>query len=157
MPHISVLVGKKLTNIYLFNYDCTASRANMVESAPEMRMPFVTSYAILEFQDEQFWCIEPCEVKFDQFRYPSLGLKLSESTTSDLRRELWGGKVENAKPFAEAQFHLPFLVADTVESDPMGEEAVSEFQFFDESGKFIIFRHVMPPMSLGIDLVGSAE
>lgn len=57
-------------------------------------------------------------------------------------------------PLADATGLLPFLVAQVLESDPLGEGALSEIVLVGPLGR-LLFRHIMPPMSLGIEVMKS--
>jgi len=45
---------------------------------------------------------------------------------------------------------LPFVVHSFAEADPMGEGVVSEVVATDARGRTILFRHIFPPMTLGL-------
>ena len=117
--------------------------------------PFATSAAVLELSDGGLVMLAPCEVYLDADKYPSLGLSLERCDPGALR---WvrNGKTYSMSPFAAAAGLLPFPVAQVVESDPLEEGALSEVLLIGPLGQ-LLFRHIMPPMSLGIEMRHSGQ
>ncbi|WP_165967445.1 hypothetical protein [Luteimonas aestuarii] len=60
------------------------------------------------------------------------------------------------RPLVEAADLLPFTVSQFKESDPLGEGAISEVVLLSPDGSQLLFRHLMPPMTLGIEVTGQA-
>ncbi len=56
----------------------------------------------------------------------------------------------------EAAGLLPFTVSQFQKSDPLGEGAISEIMLFGSDGSQLLFRHLMPPMTLGIEITVQA-
>ena len=112
--------------------------------------PLATSAAVLELSDGSLVTLTPCEVYLDPDKYPSLGLSLEKCDPGALQ---WvrNGRTYSMSPFAGAAGLLPFHVAQVVESDPLGEGATSEVLLIGPLGQ-LLFRHIMPPMSLGIEV-----
>jgi hypothetical protein len=110
-----------------------------------------TSMAVLRLADGDLPLLAPCEVEQPE-AYPSLGLSLKRCDSEALQ---WvrNGKTHSMKPLAEAAELLPFPVAHTEESDPLGEGPVSEIVLVGPDGSRLVFRHIMPPMTLGIELL----
>ena len=94
--------------------------------------------------------LTPCEVEQPD-TYPLLGLALAPCDTRSLQ---WvrDCKAFSMTPLADAAKLLPFLVAKIEESDPLGEGAVSEIALVGSDGSRVVFRHIMPPMTLGSEL-----
>jgi len=93
--------------------------------------------------------VAPCEVEVEVGKYPSLGISVQgcEATALQWVRD---GTTYSMKPFGDATGVLPFQVTQIEESDPLGEGAVSEIVLVGADGSRLLFRHIMPPMSLGI-------
>ncbi|WP_343279964.1 hypothetical protein [Luteimonas sp. MJ250] len=110
---------------------------------------------MLELSDGGLVMLAPCEVYLDPDKYPSLGLSLERCDPGALQ---WArnGKTYSMSPFAGAAGLLPFPVAQVVESDPLGEGALSEVLLIGPLGQ-LLFRHIMPPMSLGIEVTQSGQ
>jgi len=51
---------------------------------------------------------------------------------------------------------MPFHVSQVLESDPLEEGAISEILLVGPLGQ-LLFRHIMPPMSLGIEVTESGQ
>ena len=117
--------------------------------------PIATSMAVLELSDGSLVMLAPCEVHLDPDKYPSLGLSVEKCDTGALQ---WvrDGKTYSMNPLADAAGLMPFPVAQVVESDPLGEGALSEVMLVGPLGQ-LLFRHIMPPMSLGIEVTESGQ
>ena len=57
----------------------------------------------------------------------------------------------------EASEALSFNVSACAESDPLEEGAVSELVLSNASGHTILFRHIFPPMTLGLAFAVNGE
>lgn len=112
-----------------------------------------TTMAVLELSEGSLVMLAPCEVRLDPDKYPSLGLSVEKCDPGELQ---WvrDGKTYSMSPLADATGLLPFLVAQVLESDPLGEGALSEIVLVGPLGR-LLFRHIMPPMSLGIEVMKS--
>ncbi|HEY4530515.1 MAG TPA: hypothetical protein VIG97_09370 [Luteimonas sp.] len=110
---------------------------------------------MLELSDGDLFMLAPCEVYLDPDKYPSLGLSLERCDPGALQ---WvrNGKTYSMSPLAGTAALLPFPVAQVVESDPLGEGALSEVLLIGPLGQ-LLFRHIMPPMSLGIEATQSGQ
>jgi hypothetical protein len=117
--------------------------------------PLATSAVVLELSDGGLVMLAPCEVYLDPDKYPSLGLSLERCDPEALQ---WvrNGKTYSMRPFAGAAGLLPFSVSKVVESDPLGEGALSEVLLVGPLGQ-LLFRHIMPPMSLGIEVMQAGQ
>ena len=117
----------------------------------ERTTPLATSMAVLRLADGELVMLAPCEVQREGERYPSLGLSVEECDPGALQ---WvrNGKTYSMNPLVAAAELLPLLVSRVEESDPLGEGAISEILLFGSNGSRLLFRHIMPPMTLGIDL-----
>jgi hypothetical protein len=119
--------------------------------ADEHTTAIATSMAVLRLENGELVLIGPCEVEQPE-AYPLLGLSLERCDTQALH---WvrNGRSFSMSPLADAAKLLPFLVVTTEESDPLGEGAVSEIVLVGSDGSRLLFRHIMPPMTLGIELL----
>jgi hypothetical protein len=99
--------------------------------------------AFLEFGDGGLLSVSPCEVEVAEEPYPALGLCLQTNIDANVDH------VE-AAPLEEAAPVLPLTVRKIVESDPMGEGAVSQLTIEGQRSHAITFRHVFPPTTLGV-------
>jgi len=117
--------------------------------------PLATSAAVLELSDGSLVMLAPCETYLDPGKHPSLGLSLEECEPGALQ---WvtNGKSYAMSPFVGAAVFLPFPVSQVVQSDPLGEGAISELLLIGPLGQ-LLFRHIMPPMSLGIEVALSGK
>ena len=110
-----------------------------------------TSMAVLALADGRLLLIAPQEVELEQGKYPSLGLGISECGAG---RRSWvapNGETHAMASLAPVSPLLPFTVQSVGQSDPVGEGAVSELSLESATGACLVFRHIMPPMTLGID------
>ena len=106
----------------------------------ELTTPIATSAAFLEFESGEFAQISPCEVRIENETYPSLGLEL----------ELFSSDPSQFPLLPCAADFVPFLVSNVEESDPLGEGATSQIHLIGGRERGVVFRHIMPPMTLGI-------
>ena len=141
----SLLLGKTVRAIWLF-------RSDGVHPAwvGELTLPIVGFDAVLEFADGDLIRITPCEVDWGPDRYPGLGLALQPCTTEALHFISPSGHIVEAVPLAEAAPFLPFSIAGIKESDPLGEDTVSQYSLVTGNGWQVTFRHMFPPMTLGM-------
>ena len=142
---ISLLVGKVIGSVRTFG--CEPVHPAWVD---ERTAPIATSVAFIELQDGTVLKVCPCEVP-KEGRYPALGLVLEECTRDSMRAPLLSGSWQDAEPLNAIETVLPLIVASIAESDPLGEGAVSELRFL-AGRRELIFRHIMPPMTLGIEV-----
>ena len=110
-----------------------------------------TSMAVLRSANGELFLVAPCEVEQPD-AYPSLGLSL-ESCDSDVLQWVRDGQAYSMRPLPDATELLPFLVTHTEESDALGEGPVSEVVLVGPDGSRLLFRHIMPPMTLGIEVL----
>ena len=96
--------------------------------------------------------VGPCEVTLEGEKYPALGLSVEECDASALE---WArnGKTYKMAPLKQTATLLPFQVSRVDKSDPLGEGPVSEISLVGQDGSRVLFRHIMPPMTLGIDVI----
>ena len=115
--------------------------------------PIATSAAVLQLDSGDLLMVEPCEVEVPGEKYPALGLSVEKCDSSALQ---WvrDGKTYKMSPLEAAALMLPFFVSRVDESDPLDEGPVSEISLVREDGSRVLFRHIMPPMTLGIDVLG---
>ena len=111
--------------------------------------PIATSMAVLQTEGGSLVLVRPCEVTVEGEPYPALGLSVEECDSSALRWSV-AGKNYSMSPLSQAEGILPFSVSRIVESDPLDEGPVSEILLMAKDGSQLLFRHIMPPMTLGI-------
>ena len=119
--------------------------------------PIATSMAVLELSNGSLLRIAPCEVELEAGQYPSLGLEVTECDAAALQWQAPSGKTHFMQPLPAAMALLPFTVQSVAESDPLGEGPISEVSLSGVGGSHIVFRHIMPPMTLGIAVVLSGQ
>lgn len=119
----------------------------------EHTTPIATSMAVLQLEEGTLLMISPCEVELEGEKYPALGLAIEKCDASALQ---WvrDGKTYSMSPLKAAEALLPFLVLRVDESDPLDEGPVSEISLAGKRDSRVLFRHIMPPMTLGIDVTG---
>lgn len=141
----SLLLGKIVRAIWLF-------RSEGVHPAwvDDLTLPIVCFDAFLEFADGDLIQISPCEMGRGPDRYPGLGLALQPCTSEALHFISPGGHSVEAVPLAEAAPFLPFSIAGVEESDPLGEGTVSQYSLVTSNDRQVTFRHMFPPMTLGM-------
>lgn len=113
--------------------------------------PIATSRAVLELSDGRLFLVAPKEVGLGSGAYPALCLGISECGPEARQWHAASGKVHIMTALTFAESLLPLAVESIRESDPLGEGGVSELSFVSADGASIVFRHIMPPMTLGID------
>lgn len=119
----------------------------------ELTTPIATAIAVLQLSDGRLVRIAPCEVGLDSGKYPSLGLEVMECDATALQWQASSGTTYAMQPLPAAAAFVPFSVQSVTKSDPLREGAVSEIVFRGHNGSRVVFRHIMPPMTLGIALV----
>ena len=141
------LTGKTLKAVWLFP-------SGPVHPAwiNELTTPIVAYDAFLELADDVLLQIDACEVVLDEEKYPSLGLELRESSPAALRVLQPDGHVTEAQHLQEASALVPALITSVEQSDPLEEGAISQYVIVLGQAGRIIFRHIMPPTTLGIDV-----
>jgi hypothetical protein len=116
-------------------------------------LPIAASGAVLEFTDGTFAVIEPCEVPLPD-SYPALGLNLESGSADSLIYCGHHGNLVHATRLEEADRHLPLLIEAVESSDPFEQDATTQY-LIRGFGPSLLFRHMMPPMTLGIRVEGS--
>ena len=118
--------------------------------------PLATSMAVLRLADGDLIMLAPCEVELEPGKYPSLGLSVEKCDPGALQ---WhrNGNTYSMNSLSDAVGLLPFSVCHVEESDPLGEGTVSEVALGGPDGSRVLFRHIMPPMTLGIELAGPGQ
>jgi len=114
--------------------------------------PIATSMAVLRLADGELVMLAPCEIELEPDQYPSLGLSV-ESCDSNSLQWVRNGTTYSMRPLTHAAGLLPFSVSKAEESDPLGEGTVSEIVLVGLDGSRLLFRHIMPPMTLGIEVI----
>jgi hypothetical protein len=144
------LVGKEVLEI--LTPVCESVHAAWIN---EQTTPIATSTAVLRLVSGELIQLAPCEVETEPSKYPSLGLSVEPCDSSALQ---WvrDGKTYSMHALVEAAVLLPFTVSQLQESDPLGEGAISEIVLLGSDGSRLLFRHIMPPMTLGIEIAGQA-
>ncbi len=141
----SSLIGKIIQAVWAYSSEPVNSTWT-----DGLTTPITSSGAFLELSNGELIRVSPCEVKLDQVQHPSLGLALDRYTFESARVALPGGKTFDIEPLVSAAGLLPLVVTGAEESDPLGEGAVSQLRFTGDNLQSLVFRHIMPPMTLGI-------
>ena len=113
--------------------------------------PIATSMAVIELSDGRLFLVAPREVELEPGAYPALGLGISECGPEARQWHAPSGKTHVMAALSFVESLLPLTVESVQESDPLGEGPVSQLSFVRADGARIVFRHIMPPMTLGID------
>jgi len=150
--NISLLSNKTIRALHTFA--CEPVHPAWVN---ELTTPFATSIAILELSDGELVSVAPCEIDLDPGQYPSLGLVLEQCDRTALRWDTKSGETLFAQPLAAASTLLPFTSLRVETSDPLREGNVSEIRLIGQQQEQLVFRHIMPPMTLGIACVGADQ
>jgi hypothetical protein len=148
----SLFAGKTIELIHTFA--CEQVHPAWVD---EFTTPIATSMAVLQLSCGRLLLLSPCEVELDPDRYPALGLEVTECDSSALQWQEPSGDIYRMSALEAADELLPFAVESIVRADPLGGGAVSELAFVSANGRHILFRHIMPPMTLGIDLTQPSQ
>lgn len=118
----------------------------------ELTTPIVTSAAFIQLSDGVLVRVVPCEVESRTGGYPDLGLSITAVGADALRMDLGNNKSVSAQPIGAAAPILPFEILSAEESDPLVERGAIEFRLGSRNDDVLILRHVMPPMTLGIEV-----
>jgi hypothetical protein len=81
-----------------------------------------------------------------------LALKLKPCSSEALSIVAPSGQPWDAVQLEEAEAILPFSITDIEESDVLGEDTVNQYVLTTSNGWRITFRHIFPPMMVGISL-----
>jgi hypothetical protein len=150
---VDSLLGKTLESVWVF------------PSAPihpawvgELTTPINSWDSFLQFSDGEIVQLSPCEVDLSEDKYPSLGLTLNACTREAMKATYPDGQTIDAVALEEARAVLPANISSVEETDPLGEGVTTQYSLAGVGWR-IIFRHIMPPMSLGIriDVVAGAS
>lgn len=143
----ALLISRIVHRIWVF-------RASGVHSAwvDDLTLPIVAYAAFLEFSDGELVRINPSELKMWPDRYSGLNLELESSSPSALRLSYSKDQCIDAVPLEEVLPFLPFSILRIDESDPVGDGLVSQYALTTSNGQRIVFRHIMPPTTLGIEV-----
>ncbi len=143
----AALVGKTIQDVRTFT--CERFHPAWVD---ELTTSIATSAAFLQMADGLLVRVDPCELESPSGGYPSLGLTLDRCEVSALRLTLGGGRSVIAQPLSAASAILPLTVLRAEESDPLQEGGLSEIRLIGPDGTALLLRHIMPPMTLGIEI-----
>lgn len=143
----SLLLGRTVAAVWLF-------RSEGVHPAwvDELTLPIAAFAAFLQFDDGDLVRISPCEVDLGADHYPALGLAVQRCTSEALRFVLPGDYCLEAVALAEAAPLLPFSIVAIEPTDPLGEGTASQYALLTSNGRQLTFRHMLPPMTLGMQL-----
>ena len=119
-------------------------------------LPIAAWSAFLDVLNIGILKVDAAEVDLGPTRYPALGLSLASFPLTELESLASAGSVK-AEPLIEARELLPLTVHSIEESDPMGEDTVSQYTIIGSCGQQLILRHIMPPTTLGIALLPPAN
>jgi hypothetical protein len=118
----------------------------------ELTTPIVTTAAFLQLSDGLLVRVDPCEVESRSGGYPDLGLSIAASGADALRLDLGKNKSLFAQPVKAVAALLPFEILSAEETDPLVDRGAIEFRLIGRNSDLLIFRHIMPPLSLGIEV-----
>ena len=148
---VSSLVGEEVQCIWA--YPDIAVHPAWINA---LTTPVATTAAFLVLADgRQLISVAPCEVAMPE-RYPALGLALERCGRESIRLVRPDGSVIDAAPLAAAAKLVPFTIASVETSDPLEEGAVSQLSLTGSESQLITFRHIMPPMTLGVLIESSS-
>jgi hypothetical protein len=139
------LVGKIVQRIFIFRGGVHPAWVD------ENTLPIAAWSAFLEVQGEGVFKVSATEVDLGPSRYPGLGLTFEFSSESELEMRLPQALLK-AELLVEAEGLLPFEVRSVEQTDPMGEDTVSQYMLVGTRGQQLILRHMMPPTTLGISM-----
>ncbi|MFO1493275.1 MAG: hypothetical protein U1F26_01270 [Lysobacterales bacterium] len=118
----------------------------------ENTLPIAAWSVFIDVQNEGLFKVSATEVDFGPSRFRGLGLSFEACSESDL--EMKGVQAQwKAEPLVEAEDLLPLEVRFVEETDPMGEDTVSQYLIVGTQGQQLILRHIMPPTTLGISIL----
>jgi hypothetical protein len=117
----------------------------------EMTTPIATSMAVVHLANGTLLLVKPCELRLDPNKYSSLGLELTACSPKMLHWNAPDGAPVTMQPIDAVMALLPFHVTAVEQTDLLQEGAVSELALLNQAGARIVLRHIMPPMTLGID------
>jgi len=138
------LVGETIQSIHVFR--------GGVHSAwiDKNTLPIAAWGAFLDVLDSGMLKITACEVDIGPKRYPALGLQIQPCSAADLRYQTADGQSVEAEVLAEVRSLLPFKIVRVEQSDPLGEDTVTQYVLIGSEGMRLVFRHMVPPTTLGI-------
>jgi hypothetical protein len=142
------LVGKTIRRILYFKGDVHPAWIDM------NTLPIAAWTAFIDVQDEGLFKVSATEVDFGPSRYPALGLAFEACSECELEMQLPQGLMK-AEAVREAAEILPFEVFSVEETDPMGEDTISQYLFVSTRAQQLVLRHMMPPTTLGISVTAS--
>jgi hypothetical protein len=118
----------------------------------ELTTPIVTSAAFIQLSDGQLLRVDPCEVESRTGGYPELGLSITAVGADAFRMDFGNKKSLFAQPVGVVAPLLPFEILSAQESDPLVERGAIEFRLGARNSDLLILRHIMPPMTLVIEV-----
>lgn len=139
------LIGKTIQRICLFRGGVHPAWVD------ENTLPIAAWSAFIDVQNAGLFRVSATEVDLGPSRYPGLGLSFEACSESDLEMKVAQGQWK-AERLVEAEDLLPFEVRSVEETDPMGEDTVSQYLLVGTHGQQLILRHIMPPTTLGISV-----
>jgi hypothetical protein len=139
IPSMAGKVLEKILTSKLFEVDLAWTDDNT--------SPIATYMVQLQFSVLSIHKITPCEMPTNG-RFPALGLEFKLSQGPGESLEL----LEPLIPFDVLDRHLPARVFSTVIWDDFGEGLNSAIQIYLEDRCFLIIKHMLPPMTLGIEI-----
>jgi hypothetical protein len=123
----------------------------------ELTTPIITSAAFIQLGDGLLVRVDPCEVESVTGGYPDLGLSLTAVGAESLRRDIGGKNSQFAQPVGAVAPILPLEIFNAEVSDPLLERGAIEFRLSNRSGDVLVLRHIMPPITLGIEVRRAAH
>lgn len=139
------LIGKTIKRILVFRGEVHPAWVD------ENTLPIAAWSAFVEVQSGELFRVSATEVDLGPSRYPALGLKLEACFESELELKLPQGAL-HAEDLSEAAGLLPITVHSVEQSDPMGEDTVTQYSILGTHDQHLVLRHIMPPTTLGISV-----
>jgi hypothetical protein len=142
--NIASLLGQTIQNIQIFRGGVHPAWID------KNTLPIAAWGAFLDVLESGMLKITACEVDIGPKRYPALGLEIQPCSAADLKYQTADGQSVEAEVLAEVRSLLPFKIARVEQSDPLGEDTVTQYALIGSEGRRLIFQHMMPPTTLGI-------
>jgi hypothetical protein len=142
--NVASLVGETIQSVRIFRREVHPAWID------RDTLPIAAGAAFIDVLCIGLLKITACEVDAGPERYPALGLELQLCSHMDLGFHSADGQTIEAEFLTEISALLPFVIRSIEQSDPLGEDAVNEYALVGSDGQRLIFRHMMPPTTLGI-------
>jgi hypothetical protein len=150
--NIAPLVGQKLNTVWVSHPRIQPHAAWSDQTTPDIQSLFVN----LACTGVPVVRVVPCEVD-DPLRFPALGIELQEVDDSPDYGRWYEGTLTQAEVLSELASYLPAVIVQVRLWDAMGDGPDSALDVVLENGIKLTVRHIMPPMSLGIEIFNTVK